>query len=188
MKFTEALKKSVNMFSDTTFKKRIEEEDATMLKHLPILQKINRLGYLTTESQAGKKSSGKSYIDGKPYVIQERSYISGFMLESKAVDFIKNMGLHTDKNAVYVPYCNDSLYLPSNLDIPLTITIKGGKTEINTHGSLTLPESAWNFFRKQAHINKSEKIVYIFCWDSKWNRPGALFADVVKMLEAKPTA
>ena len=116
MKFDDAVKRSVNMFNDATFKKRIEEEDASMLKHLPILQKMNRLGYLTTESQAGRKSSGKSYIDGKPYVIHERSYISGFMLESKAVDFIKNMALHTDKNAVFVPYCNDNVYIPSNLD------------------------------------------------------------------------
>ena len=44
----------------------------------------------------------------------------GFMQESKAEAFIKNMSF-TDKNAAFVPFCDDKIHLPSNLDIPLTV-------------------------------------------------------------------
>jgi hypothetical protein len=44
----------------------------------------------------------------------------------------------------------------------------------------------WEFFRKEANINKTEKIVYVFCWDTKWNRDASnktgLFTDVYKIL------
>jgi hypothetical protein len=113
------------------FIERVKDEDETMLRHLTILQKINEKGFLTTESQAGKKQIGKS--DGNKYEISERAFMSGFMVEKKAIEFIKNINLKTDKNAVYVPYCADDVYVPSKLDIPLTITKKNGKEEITTH-------------------------------------------------------
>ena len=159
-----------------------------MLKCLSILKKINSYGYITTESQAGRKHSGVSVLDGKPYTIQERAYICGFMLETFAPQFIKNVALYTDKNAIFIPYCEDSVYIPSNLDIPLTITTKDGKIEINTHTSSTLPKAVWESYRKSLHINKTEKIVFICCWDSKWNRNASknlgLFNDIEKILKA----
>ena len=38
MKFRDAQKKAVERFESTTFLKRIEDEDVTMLKYLPHLQ------------------------------------------------------------------------------------------------------------------------------------------------------
>lgn len=158
-----------------------------MLNHMGILKEINTCGFLTTESQAGRKTSGLSKIDTKPYKISERAYITGFMKETQAELFIRNMALYTDKNAAYVPFCANSIHIPASLDIPLTITEKSGIVGINTHGSLALPESVWTRFRKEAHINKSEKVVYIFCWDTKWNRnaagPSGLFRDVLRVLK-----
>ncbi len=187
MKFKDAQKKAAMMFSSKTFHHRIREEDETMLKHLPILQEINTHGYLTIESQAGRKSSGKSYDDGTSYEISERAYITGFMQEAKAVEFIKQMNTTTDKNAIFLTYCEDSLYLPSSLDIPVTITKNGGKTEINTHMSSALPQSVWHSWRKQVHLNKTEKIVFIQCWDPLWNRNASghngLFKDILHVLK-----
>ncbi len=186
MKFQEAQKKTVEMFSSPAFIQRIKEEDDTMLKHLTILQEINAHGYLTIESQAGRKSTGKSVTDGKHYEISERAYIIGFMKEDKAVEFIKQMNTTTDKNALFATYCDDSIYIPSSLDVPVTITKKEGKMEINTHLSVALPQSAWHFFRKQVHLNKTEKIVFIECWDPIWNRNASgrsgLFKDVLQVL------
>lgn len=175
------------MFSSPLFIQRIKEEDDSMLKHLPILQDINAQGYITIESQAGRKTSGTSRLDGKQYELNERAFVSGFMQEAKAVEFIRQMNTTTDKNAMFLTYCEDSIYLPSSLDIPVTITKKAGKTEINTHMSSALPQSVWHSWRKQAHLNKTEKIVCILCWDPLWNRKASgrngLFKNIFQVLK-----
>ena len=175
------------MMSSEEFLKRIEEEDETMLKHMAILREINASGYITIESQAGRFSKGaKSFRTGKPYEISERAYISGFMKEEAAAEFIKNMGIHTDKSAVMIPHCK-GVEIPSALDIPLTATKSAGKTEVNTHASMALPIEVFTMYLKQAHINRSEKVVFIFCWDNQWNRDAAgahgLFKDVLAQLK-----
>lgn len=180
MKFKDAQAKSVSLLSSPDFIERVKDEDATMIKHLDLLKNMNQSGYITTNSQGGKKLSGKSYE------INERAFITGFMLESHAKKFIQYMGVHTDKNVIFVPYCGSNIYSPSSLDIPVTITKKGGKIEVATHMSTVLPFNNWEQERKGAKINKSEKIAYIFCWDTKWNRNASLatglFTDVVKIL------
>jgi len=166
------------MFSSSEFVKRVTDEDPNMLNYLPLLASINQHGYITTNSQAGLKTKTDSYE------IVERAYIVGFMLEQRAADFIQTMSIMTDKNAIYIP-CSD-VYAPPNLDIPLSITHKDGHTRVHTHMSTILPTSVWEQERKEAHIHRREKIVYVFCWDSQWNRrasrPHGLFTDVLKIL------
>ncbi len=189
MKFEDAKGAAVKYLSCDDFKKRCFEEDKTMLKHFNIIKKINSSGFLTIESQAGKKETGINPETKKNYEIIERAYIAGFMLESEAADFVKNMGIHTDKNAVFIAACADDTYIPSALDIPLTLQKKNGKYEVATHGSMVIPHYVWEMYRKQLHINKSEKIVHILCWDTKWNRNASgatgLFTDVLKILKMK---
>jgi hypothetical protein len=181
MKFKEAVKRAVDMFeNDKEFLERITVEDPTMVKHLPILKQINQLGFLTTESQAGLRKKGKDYE------IHEKAYVCGFMQEKEAEEFIKKMGLHTDKNAIFVPTCGDNVIIPSNLDIPLTTSKQKGKISVDTHMSMAIPQSAENMFRKWVKLNKTEKAVYIYCWDPEWNRlasgKNGLFRDVLKCL------
>jgi hypothetical protein len=56
--------------------------------------------------------------------------------------------------------------------------------------STALPANVWDFYRKEAHIDKSEKVVYVFCWDPLWNRGAAgakgLFTEVLKVLKTIP--
>ncbi len=174
MEFKEAQTKAVSMFSSPQFIDRIRDEDPSMVKHLDLLKSMNRLGYITTSSQAGKKN----------VEISERAYITGFMLEPDAVQFIKNMSLFTDKNAVFVPCCTDDTYVPASLDILLTIATRGSKT--TTHMSTTLPMSYWHQEREEANLNTTENVVYIFCWDTRWNRDASsatgLFTDVINTL------
>ena len=185
MKFQDAQEKAVKMLSSKDFIERVKEEDETMLENIAKLQDINKHGFLTVNSQAGRKEKGKSFQTGKPYEMNERAYVMGFMQESKAAAFIKNMNF-TDKNAAFVPFCDDKMHLPSNLDIPLTIIKTEGHTRIETHTSLVLPESVWNSYRKQVKLNVTEKIVFITCWDTKWNRNASaangLFTDILKVL------
>lgn len=154
MKFKYAILDAVKTLASDAFIKRITEEDDTMLKHLSIIKEINKHGYITNDSQTGNKNIKETYE------IKQRTYIYGFMLEPVAQHFIKNMSLYTDKGAIYIPICDDTI--PSNLDIPLTITKINGEIKTDTHMSSALPFSVWESYRKQLHINKNEKIVFIF--------------------------
>lgn len=186
MKFKDAKRAAVQMMSSEDFLERIKDEDPTMLKHITTLRAINTHGFITIESQAGRFSKGaKSFRTGKPYEISERAYLSGFMEEGAAAEFIRNMGLKTDKCAAMIPHCK-GLDIPSALDIPLTITKSAGETVVNTHVSMALPTDVYSMYLKQAHINKTEKVVFVFCWDTHWNRnasgPHGLFKDVLAQM------
>lgn len=185
MKFLDATKQTAAMLGSTEFHERQMSEDPRMIVQLPLLQKINQHRFLTTESQSGVHKRGISVINGKPYEMSERAFLSGFMLEADAIKFLKLFNL-TDKNATYIPFCSEEVRLPVSLDMPVTITKQGKKTEVTTHAALTYPKSHWEFLRKNAHINKSEPIVAIYCWDSHWNRlasgKNGLFTEVLATL------
>lgn len=181
MKFQEAIKYAVDMFDNNeVFLNRVREEDPAMIKQLPIVKRINQLGFLTNASQAGLKRKIKG---GE---IHERAYVTGFMKEKEATEFIRKMALHTDKNAIYAPVCNENVVIPANLDIPLTIAKKKGIVTVVTHDSMAHPKSVNDIFRGEVGLNKTEKAVYIICWDSEWNRLASnkdgLFRDILKML------
>jgi hypothetical protein len=187
MRFKDAVKRAVDMFeNDKEFLERIKEEDPEMVKQLPILKQINKFGFLTTESQAGLRRKGKSSIDGKGYEIHERAYISGFMKEEAAAEFIKKMALHTDKNAIFVPKCSDAVAIPADLDIPLTTSKAKGIVSVVTHASTAIPQSVEDMFRKGVKLNKTEKVVFILCWDPEFNRLASgrngLFRDILRIL------
>ena len=174
MKFKEPQKKAVAKFDNLEFIENIKDEDPTMIKHLDILKEINEYGFLTTNSQAGRKT----------LIIYERSYILGFMLKKDAIKFIKVMSIETDKNAVYVSINN--AYADPKLDIPLSIEKnKKDEWEVFTHMSTSVPKTFWDKERKKLELD--EDIVYIFCWDPKWNRNASskmgLFTDVLKILK-----
>jgi len=187
MKFKDALKRSIAMFDSNEFEERIREEDATMLKQLPLLKDMNRHKFLTLDSQAGLHRRFISVKDGKPSEIYERAYVTGFMLNKDAIEFIKNFNILTDKNAVYIPFCNNDVCVPPALDMPLTIIKQGKHTEVVTHTGFTYPTIYMEQIRKSSHINKSEPIALVYCWDTKWNRlasgKNGLFTDVLKILK-----
>ena len=171
MKFNAAQKKAVTKFDDPDFIENIRDEDPTMVKYLNILKQINEYGLLTTNSQAGRKTP----------TIYERSYILGFMLKKDAIKFIQRMSIETDKVAM-----SPSLALADpKLDIPLTIQ-KKKKWEVFTHMSTSVPERFFHKEREQLNLDDKD-IVYIFCFDPKWNRyassKNGLFTDILKVLK-----
>ena len=177
MQFNEAQINAIYKFTSADFIKRINDEDDTMLKHLDILQNINMKGFLTVQSQAGNK------IINKKYEIYEKAFIAGFMLEDIAIKFMKNFNIYTDKNCINIPYSNN---ISTSLDIPLTITNKNGEINVDTHFPHVFTEEIWNYYRNELKLDKSEKIVFILCWDNKWNRNASdidgLFIDAYKIL------
>ena len=182
MKFKDAQTMAIHKFDTDDFLTRIKEEDETMLQHLPILKKMNEKGFITTSSQAGRKSGGVN----KPYVMEERAFVEGFMPYKKAVTFLKRMNLYTDKNATNVFIYDNTKFVKSELDIPLTITTQNNKTNIDTHMPLSFPIHHFNLYKKSNKINLSENVLYVFCWDPIWNRNASnvdgLFSDVLRNL------
>jgi hypothetical protein len=186
MKFDDAVKNAVRKFSSPAFLERIREEDDNMLQYMDILADINRCRCITVDSQAGVKRSGISVLgDRLPYEMHERAYLAGFMKEDEGAQFIRDMGLWTDKAAVFIPYVTEKVNTPAKLDVPLTVAISGGETKVPTHMPMCLPGSYWNLQRKEMRIDK-HGLVYVFCWDTNWDRdasgPAGLFTDVLRIL------
>jgi hypothetical protein len=187
MKFKEALKESVKHLSSPNFRERVVEEDERMLSEIDILCEINKQGFLTHDSQSGRQDKGKHYIDKKSYTINERAYILGFMLKTKASSFLKNMSLQTDKIAMIIPVSKCEMDIPVEFDIPLTISKHSGEEKIYTHMSTVIPQAHMNFQLKESKINKTEPVVFVFCFDPQWNRyssdKNGLFNEVLKILK-----
>lgn len=187
MKFNDALKHSIKTLESPAFIEERRTEDPKMVKYFPLLTDINRHGFLTENSQAGHRAAGKHYQDGTPYVTSERAFISGYMTRENATEFIKRMALETDKVATYISVCSDSTYLPSALDTPLTVTVKGGATTVITKQSPSMPESPDAQQRTQVKLNKLDPAVMVFCYDTHWNRNAigahGLFTEVLKILK-----
>jgi len=187
MKFQEAVLKSVTHLSSPEFEKRVEEEDPSMKKHVPILTEINSLGYITVNSQAGNHYNGINSETKKKYDHSEKAFLLGFMLQSTAAVFIEELALHTDKLAQVLHATTDKqiLALPSALDLPLTMDRISG----NVHSRMpnTVSGAQLDAWRKECHIDKTEKIVHVMCYDLQWNRnasgPGGLFKDVLRILK-----
>ena len=190
MKFKDAQKLAVEKLSSQEFLNRIQNEDPSMLKQLDILKEINTLGYITLESQAGRKKRGLHYAEKWEYLIEERAYCKGYMLQDVAAKFIQQMAYETDKTAVMIPTVPNETDIPAETDIPLTTTtrVSSGKRWTETHMSMALPEAVDTMYHTHLHLNKREKAVLVFCWDTKWNRMAngehGLFTDIIKVLKS----
>jgi hypothetical protein len=63
-----------------------------MIKFIPLFLEMNRLNFLTRDSQGGHFRKGISALSGKPYTEFERAYVIGFIPEKQAEAFIRNQG------------------------------------------------------------------------------------------------
>ncbi len=175
--------RAVNLFNDPVFIEEIKLEDKTMLEHLPTLRKINKMGFLSLDSQAGRTFKSKNYKTGEKYREEQRAYLIGMMEINKAVSFVRRMSMDTDKIAV--PVTANPTH-SRQFNIPLTINIMNHKVEVRTSTPLTLPELSLNRYKEELQLNQNENVVCILCWDPIWNRSvsddDGLFEDVLDCL------
>ncbi len=181
MRFDDARKASVKYLESNEFKEREDAEDSQ--KDLPFLIQMNKHGFLTNNSQPGNEARGKSPMTGKPYHIEERAYVSGFMKTKEGIEFVKKFNANSDKTC-FINQVIDEDCAPVNTDYWLPLTVSNG--EAFTRSSLWIPTQTFDFMKKIAKINKSESVVYIMCFDPLWNRKGiskkGLFHDILKAL------
>ena len=85
--FDRAQEIAVKAIKTTAWQNDIAAEDPDMTAYIPQLLRINMLGMITYNSQAGKSSQ----------LLQERAYCIGFVQKNIATSFIEWMWLNTDK-------------------------------------------------------------------------------------------
>jgi hypothetical protein len=95
--FELARRVAVRMMETRAFAKDIEEEDATMVKYIPNLRRLNELGMITFDSQNGRRFTFPHYQTGKIIKMSERAYCKGFVDASVAAAVVQWMWDNTDK-------------------------------------------------------------------------------------------
>ena len=142
--FERARKVAIRVMQLPMWQKSIGEEDPLMVAHIPQLARINKLGMITINSQAGNVRYSKSLRTGKRATSAERAYCYSFVPADTADKILRWMWTHTDKYAVKV-YIGDDEKLQDFARIGVT-TQDGGETwdtKVNPAGP---PEfRKWNY-------------------------------------------
>ena len=97
------------------------EEDPTMAQARPRLSEINKKGFLTIDSQMGKKEVRQHYVTGADYPSWQRSYVDGFMPRHLMNDFHQRMELE-DSVVVLVDAPHEN---PSQIGGTISVTLDG---------------------------------------------------------------
>ena len=71
--FESARRVAVRMMRTAALAEELRNEDPTMVRHIPQLTRINRLGMITSNSQAGRNSRYTSRRTGKRELMAERA-------------------------------------------------------------------------------------------------------------------
>jgi hypothetical protein len=168
------------------------QESISTNKHMkeliPTLKEINRLGLLTIESQPGKHVNYKHFLTNEDVEYSEKAFIAGFMQEELATKFIQYFNINTDKFAMAITIAGNEVDMSVKLDFPMRI-IKNKfqcTTEVHKHMSTSVPIDWFMVKRSHLFISPRENLVYLYCFDNKWNRLGnaedGLFTDVLNAL------
>ena len=182
-----AIKMAIMRFDTQQFQESIST-NKHMKELVPTLKEINRLGLLTIESQPGKHVNYKHFLTNEDVEYSEKSFIAGFMQEEMAAKFIQYFNINTDKFAMAITIAGNEVDMSVKLDFPMRI-IKNKfqcTTEVHKHMSTSVPIDWFMVKRSHLFISPRENLVYLYCFDNKWNRLGnekdGLFTDVLKAM------
>ena len=170
------------------------DEDPTMAIARPHLSKINQAGFLTTESQMGKKELDKVDADS----LWQRSYVKGLLPRHVADAFRQQLSLEDSVFVVIDEPDDRDCYVARGMMIPLTF--EGGfyaryggslfPTNAPVTGLESFTEIVWNLLPEVKSIMTSEKCVNlvkedamkVLVVDMTWGRPFWLFEKIVEVL------
>jgi hypothetical protein len=188
MKFEDAQKFMIKYLSSSKFANR--EDAQTTLSSLSLITDMVKHGFITENSQEGVQIKGKKYITNEPFVINERAYVCGFMREFDGELFMRLFSSKSDKVCLIIPRLNiqeSDINFDKNKNIPLTVSIKSdNKYKVYTSQTTWLPAFIYDLKKQHVKLNKSEKVVYILCYDPLYNRKASskngLHNDILKIL------
>ncbi len=185
MKFQDSIKKAIKYLNSEEFKSREDAQDT--IKSLPLILNINKLGFITNDSQEG-------IIDN---FVKERAYVTGFIERDNARKLLKYISLYTDKIFYIVGTYSDNKWITNpqyakEEGIPLTISnTDSSKNEpiIHTTMSVVMPLSIINNEKKKFKLNRSNFIACVCAYDPKWGRLASskdgLWNDIIEGLKSK---
>ena len=132
--FERAKRVALRMMRTRMWQKAIGEEDPMMVTHFPQLARINKLGMITINSQAGHVTHYKSVQTGKLATMAERAYCEGFVRPHEADEILRWMWAHTDKYAVKMQVGDDAVDDKVFADVGKfgVTTTDGGATWVTT--------------------------------------------------------
>jgi hypothetical protein len=187
----EAIENVVKYLQSEEFKNRGDTKDS--IHSIPQLVKMNELGLLTTNSQPGIKQTGTDE-KGKSWVIDQRSYVQGFMLVSDAQEFMEifNTDLENDKICISTTVIDSNKHILGNGDKEwkerFPLTLEDGKPF--TRSYFTIDKDYFETVGSEvkfASKNRYNVFVLILCIDPKWNRnandESGLNSQILKVLQ-----
>jgi hypothetical protein len=134
MDFERARRVAVRAMRTAAWKDAIRSEDPTMVSHIPQLTRINKLGMITWNSQAGRNSRYFSNKTGKKELMAERAYCVGFVRADVADAFIEWMWLHTDKCVARMGLADASTdHTVGRIGVTVAQTGKAWETSVSPH-------------------------------------------------------
>ena len=174
--FNKALNMNINYLLSDDFSQR--DDSYNTIKSLDSLVDINKLKYLTFDSQEGICEKTTTYS------IEERAYVTEFMHIKRAQKFMQLFNIDTDKICIIQNnYDINSNDISAKFDIP--VTLDNGK--VSTHISLVYSDEIFDFERKQIKIDANEEVVILTCFDPIWCRQASsyngLYFDIIKILK-----
>lgn len=199
--FDESRRKAIAVFKSPAFRKLIREEDPNMLPYIPKFIQMATLGYLTVESQKGHSESGVSPppLPPRPYNIEQRSYICGWMETTRAFHFFYLFN-QNDGQCVSVVHFIEGEDVDrqsfTELGIPVTGQKVGnrGREEYVTKLHFVIPYEIKRHELSSIVGNKhflssikydkfvtEAKYKFVICWDAVWKR-NTLFKNVIRTL------
>ena len=168
------------------------EEDEYMKIAKPILSKINALGFVTEDSQMGKKEK-INLKDNKIGDKWQRSYISGIMDRNIYKEFELKMDLIGETFILIKQHCE--MYSEHSNPISVTrVSKQDGSFETTTRNWTDcesiysqwinlLPDLGDEILDDIELMEKiEEEVVFVRITDMTWNRPLWLFENVHKVL------
>jgi hypothetical protein len=168
-----------------------EMEDENMIKCVPLLQKINKLGFLTENSQRGSITQNPNKT-----ITIERAYLNGLMPLEQAKIFIKKFNISGNQIAYYMPIFHMNKKQEQtviDLMMPVTITLnrKNKLKQVDSRQPTTFPHYVSEGILKAIHLSpqlyKNLNIVHIICIDPVWKRiaesKNGLFTNVCHVLQ-----
>lgn len=173
LSFAEAQQAMIAYLDSDEFITREDAEDT--VPNRAKLQKLCSLGLITVDSQQGSKNDQYQYV--------ERAYVFGFMRPVMAEQVNQDLARNqSDKMFLILPVSH--IADTREQRIPLTIDRNKMATSSSTH----IEKPYFDFGKSNARIRKSEKVVFVLCFDPVWARPATsphgLYKDLMKALTA----
>lgn len=133
VEFNKTKMNAVRYLSSDEFKEVAEKET---LDKLPILLEINKLGFITIDSQISKKEKFKHILTGETCIMTQVGYVIGLMQRKHVEEFIVRINTETNMTMIVINSNHDERSsLNPKYGIPVTYwrTLKDEDFKINAN-------------------------------------------------------